>query len=98
MACQMDPNVYGFMCRCPMRNEMHRRSLLRREPRRRRPEGRDSGCAKLKQLADAAEMTLSGYLAQMIAERVEDVELEEYLNAWMDDQYQRNLKLRDLGY
>ena len=73
---------------------MHRRSLLRREPRRRRPEGRDSGCAKLKQLADAAGMTLCGYLAQMIAERVADVELEEYLNACMDDQYQRNLKKR----
>ena len=71
MACQMDPKVYGFMCRCPMRN-----------------------AAKLKQLADAAGMTLSGYLAQMIAERVADVELEEYLNAWMDDQYQRNLKKR----
>ena len=71
MACQMDPKVYGFMCRCPMRN-----------------------AAKLKQLADAAGMTLSGYLAQMIAERVADVELEEYLNAWMGDQYQRNLKKR----
>ena len=100
MACQMDPNVYGFMCRCPMEDAAKLKQLadeMRRRKRRGIPRSfRREGCeATAKPPARArAGMTLSGYLAQMIAERVADVELEEYLNAWMDDQYQRNLKKR----
>ena len=71
MACQMDPNVYGFMCRCPMED-----------------------AAKLKQLADEAGMTLSGYLAAIIHWKVSDVALKPELDGWVKLQLERNLAHR----
>ena len=73
MACQMNPNVYGFMCRCPMQD-----------------------AAKLKQLADDSDMTLSGYLARMINEKVANVNLKDELNVWIFEQTERNLAHRKL--
>ena len=50
--------------------------------------------ARLKQLADAEGVTMSCFVAKMIAEKVAGVEIQEYLKEWMAEQLERNMEHR----
>ena len=67
MSCQVNPNTYAIVIRCPLEDG-----------------------AILKSKADAAGMTLSKYLAQILKEFVDKRELTETEKAWVAEHYAVN--------